>query len=151
MSRKLRNMMLFCCCGLVLSCNSTSSEKEAQTEQVSLQRARATEIPEKGKGQKWKVNAEMLPAITEGENLVHEYVQTKGSDYKKLADELKEKNTSFIHNCKMEGASHNALHEWLHPHLELTKQLEHSGTTEEADEIIQKLVTSYETFHQYFE
>ena len=50
----------------------------------------------------------------------------------------------------MDGKSHDELHKWLHPHLELVKELENSSDENEAKEIVLKLQKSNEMYHQYF-
>jgi hypothetical protein len=71
-------------------------------------------------GEKWKVNAEMIPHILEGEEILAKYDNT---DYKTLAKQLKEKNSGLIKSCTIEGKSHDELHKWLHPHIELITTL----------------------------
>ena len=51
----------------------------------------------------------------------------------------------------MDGKSHDELHKWLHPHLELVEALEKSANENEAKGIVLKLQKSNEVYHQYFE
>ena len=51
----------------------------------------------------------------------------------------------------MEGKSHEELHRWLHPHLELVKEL--SGVEDEAqgENIVRRLDASYKLYSEYFQ
>ena len=102
-------------------------------------------------GEKWKVNEEMQPFLLKGEQIVNEYVANKGTDYKTLATQLKEQNDQLISSCTMDGKSHEVLHEWLHPHLGLVKELANAETEENANVLVAQIETSYKTFHQYFQ
>ncbi|MDD3005023.1 hypothetical protein [Flavobacterium sp.] len=100
--------------------------------------------------EKWLVNDEMKPHILKGEELVTLYIKENGTDYKQLAANLKEENSKLIKSCTMKGESHEELHKWLHPHLEIVSDLENATEIPQAQEIVQKLSASYETYHQFF-
>lgn len=102
-------------------------------------------------GEKWFVNEEMKPFILEAENILTEYINNNLSDYKTLAEQLKEKNSGLIKSCTMKGESHDELHKWLYPHIELIESLSKAESTEEASEIIANLQASFLTYHQYFQ
>lgn len=102
-------------------------------------------------GRKWQVKADMSPHILKGEALVDAYVQQNQTDYKKLAQEVDAQNSQLIDNCSMEGASHDALHKWLQPHLELVDQLGKETDPEKAQQTALQLQRSYQQYHQYFQ
>lgn len=99
-------------------------------------------------GQKWNVNLEMTPYILEAEQILLQY---KGNDYNALAEQLKNKNNGLIKSCTMDGKSHEELHKWLHPHMQLIENLDDAENTEEADIIIDELKTSFQNYHKYFQ
>lgn len=101
-------------------------------------------------GEKWSVNEEMKPFILEAEVILNQYTEGNSSDYTTLAAQLKEKNAGLIKSCTMKGESHDELHKWLHPHMELIESLGNSDSEEEANTIIESLQRSFETYHQYF-
>jgi hypothetical protein len=103
------------------------------------------------RGGKWKVNAEMYPFVKEGESLVKTYAESGDEDYKSLAENLAEQNKHLISSCTMDGVSHDELHKWLHPHLELTKALKNAKNLDEANPIVEELLESYEVYHTYFQ
>lgn len=102
-------------------------------------------------GDKWEVNEEMHPHVAAEEELLKNYSASQSTDYMKLADQLVKENSNLINSCTMEGESHEELHKWLHPHMELLDELEQAESNEQADEVISKLDHSFKTFHQYFQ
>ena len=101
-------------------------------------------------GEKWMVNEEMKPFVKQGEEFVYEYSKSKDEDYLSLAENLSEQNKQLISSCTMDGVSHDELHKWLHPHLELTKELKGAQNIDEANHIVEELLASYEEYHKYF-
>jgi hypothetical protein len=97
---------------------------------------------------KWIVNTEMTPFILEAEQLLLNY---KGSDYETLAEQLKTKNNGLIKSCTMNGKSHDELHKWLHPHMNLIETLDDAADKAEADKIIDQLKISFQTYNTYFQ
>lgn len=116
-----------------------STETETATEEIQL-----------NSGEKWNVNEEMKPHIAESEDVLKNYIDSKSTDYKGLAAKLIEINSKLVNSCTMEGQSHEELHKWLHPHMELLEQLEKAKTPKEASDLITSIQASFETFHQYF-
>ena len=79
------------------------------------------------------------------------YMQNKGTDFKSLATDLKSSDNRLISSCTMDGRSHEELHLWLAPHLNLVSKLSKAGSPEEAEKVIGQLGNSFATFNQYFE
>jgi len=102
-------------------------------------------------GKKWEVNEEMHPFVNAGESFVKEYAESGDEDYKSLAENLAGENSKLISSCTMDGVSHDELHKWLHPHLELTNELKNADNVQEASHIVDELLESYEIYHTYFE
>ncbi|GMV53850.1 MAG: hypothetical protein D8M52_06775 [Chlorobi bacterium] len=102
-------------------------------------------------GAKWMVNTEMKPFVQEGEKLVQQYVNANSTDYKKLAANLTTQNDQLMSSCTMDGKSHDELHKWLHPHLDLVEDLAEAPDASVAMDVVKKLQESYGLYHQYFE
>lgn len=100
--------------------------------------------------ERWKVNEEMKPFIRNGENLISQYLNNNNNDYQKLATELENENSNLIKSCTMEGKSHEELHKWLHPHLELVRELQKQNNSEAARLVVNKIKDSYTLFYKYF-
>jgi hypothetical protein len=118
---------------LAMSCNNPSSHKDIT---IAL-----------NNGKKWEVNVEMTLLILEAENILNEY--SKG-DYKELAEQLEDKNKQLIKSCTMDGKSHDELHKWLYPHMQLIEALKDNENKEEAATIISDLEKSFQTYNTYF-
>lgn len=103
------------------------------------------------KGEKWSVNAEMKPHIMEGEIILKEYIANGETDYQTLAKALEYQNSNLIKSCTMKGKSHDELHKWLHPHMELIAELDKAASIEDAGKVIAALETSFATFNTYFQ
>lgn len=121
-----------------MSCNHTEHQEHSD-------HATAIELNE---GKKWTVNAEMTPFIIDTERRLKNYDQI---DYKSLAQYLKENNSNLIKSCTMKDKSHDELHKWLAPHLDLVKALGKAENTEEANKIVAELEKSLETYNTYFQ
>jgi len=122
-----------------LATNCSNSHEDHTQEAVSI---------ELNNGQKWKVNTEMTPYILEAEQVL---MQFNSNDYKKLAEQLEAKNKGLIKSCTMDGKSHDELHKWLHPHIQLIKALDDPESKEEADKVVDELKSSFQTYHKYFQ
>ena len=95
-------------------------------------------------GEKWQVNEEMLPHIEKSEAVFNSF---EGDNYQKLSKDMMMHTNNLIQSCTMDGASHDELHKWLHPHLELIKSLGNKG---EGPEKYAELKQSFQVFHKYF-
>lgn len=137
------------------SCNSSSDNASTEEEAVSIVGDDYRGLPmgniELNDGQKWQVNEEMKPFVNHGRRIVQEFIRKKHNNYKDLAAQLEQENSQLIKSCTMEGKSHEELHRWLHPHLELVKEL--SGVEDEAqgENIVRRLDASYKLYSEYFQ
>ena len=145
-----------------ISCNNnqtTNPAKEESAAPAPEQEAEkhdhhnddATAAIELNNGERWAVNNEMKPYVTAGTELVDNFIKTGNSDYAALAKQLKEQNDKLIKSCTMEGKSHDELHKWLHPHLELVKELEEEKDAAKNKEVVTHLKDSYEMYNKYFQ
>jgi len=114
------------------------------------QQDKAIETVELNNGERWLVNDEMKPFVEKGERLVNAYVQEGKSDYKELAAQIKGQNDQLVKSCTMDSKSDEELHKWLHPHLDLVKDLAQETDNVKAAETISNLQKSYRQYHQYF-
>ena len=139
----------------LFSCGNNSKENsKEQTETVSqegLQQDKKTQALELNNGEKWKVNDEMMPPIHNMEKDINAFVTAEQKDYKSLAEELQKNIDLLISSCTMKGKSHDELHKWLHPYLELVNELSNANSEEEANQMVNKLQLSFETFNIYFQ
>jgi len=138
---------------LLWSCNNSTEKSTTHQETENHAEHRhdeSSEAIELNNGEKWLVNEEMKPFVLKGEELVNTYIQDGKTDYKTLAEQLKDQNSQLIKSCTMDGKSHDELHKWLHPHLDIVKTLENETDAIKANEIVSQLQYSYQHYHQYF-
>lgn len=102
-------------------------------------------------GKKWLVNSEMKPYILKGQELTTNFVNSGKTTYAEFAKKIEASNQQLIQNCTMKGKSHDELHKWLHPHLELVQQLKNESDTAKANQLVKEIQASYQTFEQYFQ
>ncbi len=133
------------------SANQKSNEHSEITHQDEHQYDDENETLKLNGGEKWVVNEEMKPYILEEEEIIHHYIASQSQDFHTLAAQLQEKNSGLINSCTMKGESHDELHKWLHPHMELIEKLSNADSFKKAEEIISELVKSFETFKNYFQ
>lgn len=144
------SVLLFWSCnnsGKTVSSEEAEIHTEAHEEPHYNESSDAIEL---NNGEKWVVNEEMKPFVLKGSELVNAYIDDDQSDYKALAEQLKDQNNQLIKNCTMTGKSHDELHKWLHPHLEIVKTLESETDEAKANQIVLSLQKSYQDYHHYF-
>ncbi len=143
----------------LFACNNKAAEVSADEMDISIEADHhenhdhnhdGTEVLTLNSGEKWIVNQEMKPFVMKGEEMVQIYLKNDTKDYKTLASNLKEANNNLIKSCTMEGKSHDELHKWLHPHLELVTALENAENQDEANNLVNELNESYHTYAAYF-
>ena len=141
----MKNIFFFSLLALLaIGCSEQTESEQTPTETSS-------ESIHLNKGDKWLVNEEMKPFVLDAENILKEYIASKESDYNSLAASLQEKNEGLINSCTMEGESHEELHKWLHPHMDLIEALANAETPEKAESLVAQLSASFVTFHTYFQ
>lgn len=133
------------------SCGNKSTEKTDTTATAHRDHADKVESIELDNGKKWQVNVEMIPFILESEKILNDYVSAGSTDWSILATQLKEKNSGLIKSCTMKGKSHDELHKWLYPHMELINSLSQAKSNSNAEVLISELKKSFEAFHSYFQ
>lgn len=140
--------------GLLTACQekNQSHDQHAETE-ITLTNSgleQAWSLINLNQGEPWQVNDEMKPHLMKGEELVNDFIKSGNTDYKKLGEAVTDQNNNLIKSCTMKGESHDELHNWLHPHLEITKALVNEDNPDKAKEIVGQLQKSYSQYHQYF-
>lgn len=131
--------------------NTDSDQVIEETVAEAVEEDHAIEELESDNGNKWKVNEEMKPYVIDAEKLLAEFSSEEIEDYIQLGKDLHDQNNALIQSCTMDGKSHDELHKWLHPHLELTAELGKIESKEQAADLVNKLRSSFEVYHNFFE
>ena len=139
----------------LFSCSNTSNEKsKQQTEAVTHEEHQnnvEVQTIELNNGEKWKVDANMIPHIRNMENDVISFAKVEQKDYKSLSEKLQSNIDLLTSNCTMKGKAHDELHKWLLPYIDLVKELSESKDETEALKHFENIQTSFTTFNQYFQ
>ncbi|UYW02066.1 hypothetical protein K5I29_03950 [Flavobacterium agricola] len=141
------------CVGFCISCNQKNElvEVDELTTKIVNQPQTNPNGLELNKGEKWAVNPEMKPFVSQGEALVNAFIQEGQTDFKALADQVKQQNNQLIKSCTMTGQAHEELHKWLHPHMILVKSLNLETDTNKANALVLDLQHSYSEFYKFFD
>lgn len=140
----------------ITSCNNKSNTNtevttpQSETEMTTAELEQIWSPIELDGTEKWLVNEEMKPHVKKGEELVNAFIDSDNTNYKELGEAVTEQNNKLIKSCTMDGKSHDELHNWLHPHLEITKALNEQEDEAKAQELVGQLQESYNRYHQYF-
>jgi major membrane immunogen (membrane-anchored lipoprotein) len=145
------SFVLFTSIALLTNCETQSSEKSNKHSNTEQTERHDAHQPEKAiqelklnDGKKWQVNAEMMVPVRKMENRIAQFNKNQGTDYQKLAEEMKTDLDQLTSSCTMTGESHDQLHLWLLPHIELVDKLKDKFGFE-------KIQKSMETFNRFFE
>lgn len=135
------------------ACSNPNTE-QAQAEKNTTEEspiAAQSQIPLNA-GQKWEVDAAMKPFIIKSEELLTNYLNDDLAQSPTLVgQELEELNRQLIQSCTMTGEAHNALHQWLDPHMKLISQLKNARSNSEAQPLLEQLRSSFSIFHKHFD
>lgn len=137
----------------LISCNNEPREEGYRLEEAVHETPHlhsSDDAIELDNGAKWLVNEEMKPHISEAEELLNTYITSGATDFQALAGTLKEKNTDLVRSCTMKGKSHDELHKWLHPHMELIDRLSKAENQDDGDRLVSEIKTSFQTYHAHF-
>ena len=102
-------------------------------------------------GAKWKADSTTLLNVQSLQNIVSDAKKESAENYSKTATQLQEGLNKMIDECKMTGADHVALHQWLEPIIEKTKDLKNAAIVENASAILIEIENQINLFPQYFE
>ncbi len=136
---------------LLGSCNQQSKDETIADSTIVVNHEEATDSIELNKGEKWKVDEEMMPPILAMEKNINAFATANQKDYKSLAKKLQINIDVLTSNCTMKGKAHDELHKWLLPYIDLVDELAKAKTDEESSEIFSNIQLSYKTFNHYFQ
>lgn len=106
---------------------------------------------ELNKGEKWKVNEDMMVHIQNMQRDINSFEATSTDDYVALADKIETNIGLVASNCTMKGKAHDELHKWLLPYIDLFEVFTDSKTEQEYASNFEEIKKSFITFNTYFE
>ena len=123
------------------------SEKDGQEVTLKDHESEAIELDV---GQKWELEANMRIYIRTMESDLATFKGTTLADYQTLSGSLKKNIDLLTANCTMTGKSHDELHKWLLPYIDLVKGLSEAKDETEAARQLENIQISLNTYNQYF-
>jgi len=140
---------------LLLACNA-GNEKEKTTatgpavENHDEHAEQATQLS-LNNGVKWKADSITLLNVDLLQKTITSAQNESLENYSQTAIDLKDGLNKMVSECKMKGADHEALHHWLEPIMEKTKELKNANSIETARSIFDEIEKQLNLFPQYFE
>jgi len=150
--KKILTMLL--ATSLLLACNSrndkensTASDTATETNQEHAEKVTGLVL---NNGSKWKADSTTLLKVALLQNIVSGAKKESLENYNQTAKQLQDGLNKMVSECKMKGADHDALHQWLEPLMEKTKELKNTTATENALVLLSEIEKQINLFPQYF-
>jgi hypothetical protein len=141
--------------GLLLSCNSKNDQEKNSTTAVPVEKQQQPAEKETGlvlnNGAKWKADSTTLLNVALLQKIAAGARKENLENYMQTATQLEEGISKMINECKMKGPDHEALHHWLEPLIERTKELKKATTVAEATTIFSEIERRINLFSEFFE
>lgn len=140
---------------LLLACNA-GNEKEKITTTAPAAETIANHAEQAigltlNNGAKWKADSTTLLNVALLQQLISGAKKESLGNYLQTAAGLQEGINKMVSECKMKGADHEALHHWLEPIMEKTKELKNANNIETVSTIFGEIEKQLNLFPQYFE
>lgn len=142
-----RIILIFAFSYLFINCNNKAKEQPEAVSQMEHQHNDQSHSIELNNGKKWKVDENMMIHIRNMEKDVSEFGKTNSKDYNTLAKKIKQNIDLLTSNCTMSGKSHDELHKWLVPYIELVDTF----SKEKSANQFREIQNTFKTFNQYFQ
>ncbi len=156
--KKLRKMikkgiLIFAISSMWMACKSPADEQKAAQQETEQQNPHDTGdlSIELNKGEKWKVDDNMMVIIREMEQEVNNFAAASQQDYPALAGKLQGQIEELTSNCTMKGKAHDELHKWLLPYIDLVNELSEAQSKDVAAGKFEAIQSSFKIFNKYFQ
>lgn len=140
---------------LLLSCNSGNDQEKTKAIDTDIENHKDHEDIKAGlvlnNGTKWKADSSTLVNVANLQTIASNAKKQNPENYLQTATALQDGLNKMINECKMKGADHAALHQWLEPLIEKTKELKNATVVENATAILNEIENKINLFTQYFE
>lgn len=143
--------------GLFASCSS-SDQSHNQTPVKTEEQAAPAELEhEQGhglslnNGVKWKADASTNANVGALKNILSLAKPAATEHFLATGKLLQAGLDKMIRECRMQGADHNALHQWLEPLMGQVQKLQEASSVEEAQTVYHEIETQIGLYDHYFE
>jgi hypothetical protein len=137
---------------LLLACNAGNEEEKtgAAKPAAEIHAEHVTGLA-LNNGVKWKADSATFVNVALLQKIISKAKKESLEIYFQTATDLQNDLNKLISECKMKGADHEALHHWLKPVMEKTKELKDANNIETAEKISVEIKKQINLFPQYFE
>ncbi len=138
---------------LLLACNARNEkEKTIRTEPVAGNHVEHSVTGlALNNGVKWKADSTTVLNVDLLQKIISVAKKESLENYSQTAIGLQNGLNKMVSECKMKGADHEALHHWLEPLMDKTKELKNADSIENARTIFGEIEKQIKLFSQYFE
>lgn len=154
--------IIFLCTTILLACDSSTSKKPGNKEhshnnvENTSAEKHATNIEglTLNNGAKWNGDEATNNNVKNLEDILHEFrtsAPPETKDYVTLSDSLQVGLNKMIAECRMKGADHDALHQWLEPLIGKVKNLKAIGDVETGATATNDIKEHVQLYHAFFE
>jgi hypothetical protein len=148
-------LIILLAASLLPACNSkndnTGNADPATVTEHHEDHEKAAEGLALNNGAKWKADSTTLLNVTLLQTIVSGAKKESLENYMQTAAQLEDGLNKLVRDCKMKGADHDALHQWLEPMMEKTKDLKKVSSVESAAAVLNEIEKQVNLFTQYFE
>ena len=133
--------------------NEPAQVKSETTEEATHHHEAETTTLQLNNGAKWKSDSSTNAQVKLMTERMEQYDEANASlaTYNDLGNNLKADLDNLVKQCRMQGADHDALHLWLQPVLEKTKELSTAADEKTAASAKTSLQEQLHIYPQYFE
>jgi hypothetical protein len=140
---------------LMLACNPGSDQSKISPLEQPLEEHQEHEkkpaVLVLKNGVKWNADSTTLLNVARFQNIVNNAKNGSLDEYQQTAGQLGDGLSRMVTECKMKGADHEALHQWLEPLMEKTRELKMVSNVENAATLLSEIGKQLALFPQYFE
>lgn len=140
--------------GVLLACNNggqTENKETGSAVETGHQHQTKTESLELNNRVKWKADSITMFNVAALKVIVSGTKNESLGNYIQTAEQLQDGLNKMLNECKMKGPDHDALHKWLEPLLEETKEMKNATEVKNAQEKLKEIEERINLFEQYFE
>lgn len=147
-------LTIFLATSLLLACNAGSEKEKTTIKEPAIENHNDHAVSTGlalNNGVKWKADANTVVNVDFMQKIMSGAKKESMEDFSQTASSLQDGLNKMVSECKMKGADHDALHLWLEPLMEKTKELKNANSVETASSISGEIEKQINLFAQYFE
>lgn len=147
-----KSLFTVICVSFLLSCNQGTSNSESHDDHTNAMAADASLAL--NNGAKWKADSitnHNVIRLKTTANMFRVEPFPSQDNYQLLGNDLGDDLNTMLQECKMKGADHDALHQWLEPILHQSNRLKNITDTALGRKIFDSVDHRIDVYNQYFE